>query len=472
MLFNTLDFWLFFAVVYGVYRLLGTRGQNLWLLGTSYVFYGFWDYRFVFLLALSTSVDWLLARRISREPSRAGAKKWVAVSVTVNLLFLGAFKYFNFFVGSFAALLEALGLRAHLPVIEILLPVGISFYTFQSMSYIVDVYRGDVEPSASLVEFALFVAFFPHMVAGPIMKAKVLLPQMARARLISTSDVTEGFHLAMVGLFKKVVVGDNLNTVVEMVFSRQIGFVPGALHLGALAFAFQIYADFSGYSDIARGVARMMGFTLMENFETPYFATSITDFWHRWHISLSSWLREYLYIPLGGNRGTTLSTYRNLMITMVLGGLWHGAAAHYVWWGAYQGGLLAVERWFRGRGGAQADPGGAAGPFRLIQGFATFHLVGLGWILFRAEPGQPLGTMALRFINPAGWLAMPWAHLGPVLLTITPLLILDLARRWSKRDLAILALPWPVRGGLYAALAYAFILLGQFESDAFIYFRF
>jgi len=472
MLFNTLDFWLFFAVVYGVYRLLGTRAQNLWLLGASYVFYGFWDYRFVFLLALSTSVDWLLARRISRESSRAGAKKWVAVSVTVNLLFLGAFKYFNFFVGSFAALLEALGLRAHLPVIEILLPMGISFYTFQSMSYIVDVYRGDVEPSASLVEFALFVAFFPHMVAGPIMKAKVLLPQMARARLISASDVTEGFHLAMVGLFKKVVVGDNLNTVVEMVFNRQLGFVPGALHLGALAFAFQIYADFSGYSDIARGVARMMGFTLMENFETPYFATSITDFWHRWHISLSSWLREYLYIPLGGNRGTTLSTYRNLMITMVLGGLWHGAAAHYVWWGAYQGGLLAVERWFRGRGGAKADPIGAAGAFRLIQGFATFHLVCLGWILFRAEPGQPLGTMALRFINPAGWLAMPWAHLGPVLLTIAPLLILDLARRWSKRDLAILALPWPVRGGLYAALAYAFILLGQFESDAFIYFRF
>ena len=472
MLFNTLDFWLFFAVVYGVYRLLGTRGQNLWLLGMSYVFYGFWDYRFVFLLALSTSVDWLLARRISREPSRTGAKKWVAVSVTVNLLFLGAFKYFNFFVGSFAALLEALGLRAHLPVIEILLPVGISFYTFQSMSYIVDVYRGDVEPSASLVEFALFVAFFPHMVAGPIMKAKVLLPQMARARLISASDVTEGFHLAMVGLFKKVVVGDNLNTVVEMVFNRQLGFVPGALHLGALAFAFQIYADFSGYSDIARGVARMMGFTLMENFETPYFATSITDFWHRWHISLSSWLREYLYIPLGGNRGTTLSTYRNLMITMVLGGLWHGAAAHYVWWGAYQGGLLAVERWFRGRGGAKADSGRTAGPVRWIQGFATFHLVCLGWILFRAEPGQPLGTMALRFINPAGWLAMPWAHLGPVLLTIAPLLILDLARRWSKRDLAILALPWPVRGGLYATLAYAFILLGQFESDAFIYFRF
>ena len=472
MLFNTLDFWLFFAIVYFVYRVLGTRGQNLWLLGSSYFFYGFWDYRFVFLLALSTSVDWLLARRISREPTRAGAKKWVAMSVTINLLFLGAFKYFNFFVGSFGALLEALGLKAHLPVIEILLPVGISFYTFQSMSYIVDVYRGDVEPSPSFVDFALFVAFFPHMVAGPIMKAKVLLPQMARPRVIAARDVTEGFHLAMVGLFKKVVIGDNLDHVADLVFSRQLGFGPGVLHLGALAFALEIYADFSGYSDIARGIARMMGFTLMENFETPYFATSITDFWRRWHISLSSWLREYLYFSLGGNRGTTLRTYRNLMITMVLGGLWHGAAAHYVWWGAYQGGLLAVERWFRDRRPERREPGGGAGLLRVFRGLTTFHLVCLGWILFRATPGLPLGAMALRFLNPMGWLVMPWAHLGPVLLTIAPLLILDVARRWSGRDLAILAVPWPLRGGLYAALAYVFILCGDFQSDAFIYFRF
>lgn len=472
MLFNTLDFWLFFVLVYGVYRLLGTRAQNLWLLGASYLFYGFWDYRFVFLLALSTSVDWLLARRISRERTREGARKWVAMSVTVNLVFLGAFKYFNFFVGSFAVLLEALGLKAHLPVIEILLPVGISFYTFQSMSYIVDVYRGDVEPSASLVEFALFVAFFPHMVAGPIMKAKVLLPQMGRPRVIAASDVTEGFHLAMVGLFKKVVVGDNLDHVADLVFSRQLGFVPGALHVGALAFAIEIYADFSGYSDIARGIARMMGFTLMENFETPYFATSITDFWRRWHISLSSWLREYLYIPLGGNRGSTSATYRNLMITMVLGGLWHGAAAHYVVWGAYQGALLSVERWFRSARAKPALSARIAAPLQVVKGLATFHFVCLGWIYFRAAPEAPLGLMTARFLNPLGWLAMPWAQLAPVLLAGAPLLVLDVSRRWSGRDLAILGLPWPVRGALYATLAYVFILCGDFQSDAFIYFRF
>ncbi len=392
--------------------------------------------------------------------------------VTANLVFLGAFKYFNFFVGSFAVLLEALGLRAPLPVIEILLPVGISFYTFQSMSYIMDVYRGDVEPSASLVEFALFVAFFPHMVAGPIMKARVLLPQMGRARVITGKDVAEGFHLAMVGLFKKVVIGDNLDGVVDLVFSRQLGFGPGALHLGALAFALEIYADFSGYSDIARGLARMMGFTLMENFETPYFATSITDFRRRWHISLSSWLREYLYIPLGGNRGTTLQTYRNLMATMVLGGLWHGAAAHFVGWGAYQGALLAIERWFRGVRGERAVGARFAAPLQVVKGLVTFHFVCLGWIYFRATPGSPLGLMTLHFLNPLGWLAMPWVHLAPVLLAGTPLLVLDIARRWSGRDLAILALPWPARGALYATLAYVFILCGSFQSDAFIYFRF
>lgn len=470
MLFNTLDFWLFFAGVYCVYRLLGTRGQNLWLLAASYVFYSFWDYRFVGLLILSTGVDWLLARRISREGSREGAKKWVALSVTINLLFLGAFKYFNFFVGSAAALLEGIGFKAHLPVLEIVLPVGISFYTFQSMSYIVDVYRGDIEPRASFVEFALFVAFFPHMVAGPIMKARVLLPQMGRERRISRSDVSEGFHLAMVGLFKKVVIADNLALTADLVFSRQLGYVPGALHLGALAFAFQIYADFSGYSDIARGTARMMGFTLMENFNAPYFAASITDFWRRWHMSLSTWLREYLYIPLGGNRGTRARTYANLMITMGLGGLWHGAAATYLVWGLYQGILLSAERWLREKW--NGAPSGDTAFLRAIKTLATFHLVCLGWIFFRATPDSPLFVMATRFINPAGWFAMPGELLGPTLLLIAPLLVLDAARLRSNRDLALLGLPWPARGFVYTTLAYVFLLAGRFDSHAFIYFQF
>jgi D-alanyl-lipoteichoic acid acyltransferase DltB (MBOAT superfamily) len=472
MLFNTLDFWAFFAVVYCVYRILGMRTQNIWLLGASYVFYAFWDYRFVLLLAGSTAADWGLARRISREASREGARKWVAASVGINLLFLGVFKYFNFFVGSFAALIEGLGFKAHVPVLEIVLPVGISFYTFQSMSYIVDVYRGDIEPTPSLVEFALFVAFFPHMVAGPIMKAKALLPQMGRPRVIGAHDISAGFHLAMVGLFKKVVIADNLAPIADVVFSRELGFVPGVLHVGALAFAFQIYADFSGYSDIARGIARMMGFTLMENFDLPYFATSITDFWRRWHISLSTWLREYLYIPLGGNRGGSLATLRNLMITMTLGGLWHGAAATYVVWGVYQGALLAVERAVRALPGQSWMGRLGRRPLTSLRILVTFHFVCLGWIYFRATPDAPLWLMTRRFINPAGWLLMPADLLWPALLAILPLLALDVARRWSGQDLALLALPWPARGLLYSALAYVFILTGRFDSHAFIYFQF
>ena len=216
----------------------------------------------------------------------------------------------------------------------------------------------------------------------------------------------------------------------------------------------------------------MMGFTLMENFNTPYFALSITDFWRRWHMSLSTWLRQYLYIPLGGSRGTTFRTYRNLMITMILGGLWHGAAANYLVWGAYQGLLLALERGFRTLRGQGAITNRFAPSIRAIQLLVTFHLVCLGWIFFRATPGSPLALMARRFINPVGWLSMPWSHLGPALLAITPLLALDLARRWSGRDLVLLSLPWPARGLLYTALAYVFILFGRFDSHAFIYFQF
>jgi alginate O-acetyltransferase complex protein AlgI len=476
MLFNTLDFWLFFALVYAVYLLLGTRAQNVWLLIASYFFYACWDWRFVFLLGLSTGIDWLLAQRIADEPSRAGAKRWVALSVVINLIFLGTFKYFNFFVGSAAALIEAMGFQASFPVLNVVLPVGISFYTFQSMSYIVDVYRKDIEPSPSLIEFALFVAFFPHMVAGPIMRASVLLPQMGRPRVVRATDVTEGFHLAMIGLFKKVVIADNLSPIADLVFARQLGYVPGALHLGALAFAFQIYADFSGYSDIARGVARMMGFTLMENFQEPYFSTSITEFWRRWHISLSTWLREYLYIPLGGNRGSTARTYRNLMLTMTLGGLWHGAAVTYVIWGAYQGVLLSIERALGVRGAREVDgstAGAPSGIVHLLRMAVTFHLVCLGWIFFRADPSAPLMLMAARFLNPAGWLFMPAELAAPALLAIAPIVLLDFARRRLRDDLPLLALrPWPLRSLVYAGLIYAFVLVGRFDSHAFIYFQF
>lgn len=475
MLFNTLQFWVFFAFVLAVYSLLERRGQNLFLLGASYFFYACWDWRFLGLLLLSSTTDWFLGAAIARVRGTPLAKRWVALSVAINLLFLGYFKYCNFLVGSFNRLLESLGLdplRFHL---EVVLPVGISFYTFQSISYIVDVYRGEVEAARDPVDFALFVAFFPHMVAGPIMPSRALLPQMQRSRRMRWSEISSGFHLAMWGLFKKVVIADNLAIIAGSVFDSPWLFRPGPMHLGALAFAFQIYCDFSGYTDIARGVARILGFTLMENFKHPYFASSITDFWHRWHISLSSWLRNYLYIPLGGNRRGTLRTYGNLFLTMLLGGLWHGANWTFVIWGAYQGGLLVLERLLGGRrliaDWCEAKSPGAR-VLWLVRVLITFQLVCLGWIFFRCQDIGFLGKMVRSFMDVRGWLNMPAPGVQRTMLLIAPLLGVDVADFLSRREQSMLGTPWAVRAALYFLAFYAFLLFGRFESNAFIYFQF
>ncbi len=478
MLFNTLSFGFFFILVFAAYLGLSRDrpAQNFMLLLASYFFYACWNWRFLGLLLLSTSVDWILANLIAREKDGKSARRWVATSVTVNLVFLGFFKYFNFFVDSGVALLGALGLPAFGQHLDVVLPIGISFYTFQSISYIVDVYRREVPPARNPVDFALFVAFFPHMVAGPIMPSRALLPQMQNPRRVTWQEVQRGFHLAAWGLFKKVVVADNLALFVAPIFAREYGFRPGVVHLGVLAFAFQIYCDFSGYTDIARGLARMMGFRLMDNFDHPYFATCITDFWRRWHISLSTWLRDYLYVPLGGNRSGTSRTYRNLFLTMLLGGLWHGAAWTFVAWGAYQGLLLVLERAFGGRR-LVLDPreAGLSGLQRLgwpLRVAATFHMVGLGWIFFRADRLDHALRISRDYLDPTGWLHMPTGMLGPVLLAIFPVLVMDIAQFVSRDELVVLRLPALLRGVLYAAAAFAFIILGRFESNAFIYFQF
>jgi alginate O-acetyltransferase complex protein AlgI len=287
----------FLVVVLTLYFVLWHRGQNIMLLLASYFFYACWDWRFLGLLILSTSTDWTLANLISRQPSHQIAKMYVATSVAINLTFLGFFKYFNFFVDSLSALLGVFGvtgLEAHLQVI---LPVGISFYTFQSISYIVDVYRGDVEPAKNPIDFALFVAFFPHMVAGPIMHSRDLLPQIQHPRHTSRVQVREAAWLMLWGFFKKLVIADNLAPVVNQVFASESVQSGATVLVAVYAFAYQIYCDFSGYTDIARGVAKMMGVELMLNFNQPYRALNPPDFWRRWHISLSTWLRDYLYIP-------------------------------------------------------------------------------------------------------------------------------------------------------------------------------
>jgi len=475
MLFNTISFWLFFAVVLSPYLLLPRRGQNVLLLVASYFFYACWNWRFVGLLLLSTSVDWNLANAIGREHSPSRAKRLVALSVAINLLFLGFFKYFNFFIDSFSGVLLGLGLQPASLHLRVVLPVGISFYTFQSISYIVDVYRKEVEPAKNPIDFALFVAFFPHMVAGPIMHSSALLPQMQQQRRLRWQDVTSGFHLAMWGLFKKVVIADNLAPIVTEVFQRQLGFHPGPIHLGALAFAFQIYCDFSGYSDIARGVARIMGFSLMENFKHPYFSTSITDFWRRWHISLSSWLRDYLYIPLGGNRRGDLRSYRNLFLTMLLGGLWHGAAWKFVIWGGYQAVLLSAERALGGRRlivewedcrSLWAKLGW------LVRVLVCFQLVLAGWIMFRCEHTGALWFMLKSFMDVRGWFAMPPSYAFRVLGYAAPLLIVEAFQYKTRDEAVILRANVLLRAAVYFLGMYAFILLGRFESNAFIYFQF
>jgi D-alanyl-lipoteichoic acid acyltransferase DltB (MBOAT superfamily) len=427
------------------------------------------------LLVLSTSIDWTLGNAIARERTPAGARRWVATSVALNLLFLGFFKYCNFFLASANALLLRLGAAPAHFHLDVVLPVGISFYTFQSISYIVDVYRKEVEPARDPLDFALFVAFFPHMVAGPIMHSSALLPQMQLERKVRWDEVMTGFNLAMWGLFKKVVVADNLATIANPIFERRLGFHPGVIHLGALAFAFQIYCDFSGYTDIARGVARIMGFRLMDNFNHPYFSTCITDFWRRWHISLSSWLRDYLYVPLGGNRGGATRTYRNLMLTMLLGGLWHGAAWKFVLWGAYQGVLLVLERALGGKrlvlewDACRTWRTRAVWTARVL---VTFHFVCLGWVIFRCEDESTLLVLVRRFVDVRGWIQMPAQGALQALAYIAPVLAMGLFQFFKKKEQVILEAPLVLRTAVYLAGIWTFVAFGRFESSAFIYFQF
>ena len=338
MLFNSLQFIAFFIIVYSLYLLFNHRWQNYMLLAASYFFYGSWNWRFLSLILISTILDYFCGLAIDRQPGRKRKKLFLIISVTGNLTILGFFKYFNFFAHDFQLILARFGIPTHPLVLNIVLPVGISFYTFQTMSYTIDIYRGEMRPTRRFLDLALFVAFFPQLVAGPIERAKHLLPQIIKPRLITPRQFREGLWLIYWGFFLKVFVADNLAGIVDRVFAGAETISGIEVLLGLYAFAFQILGDFAGYSSIAIGLARLMGIDIMTNFLFPYFVTNPRDFWKNWHISLSTWLRDYLYIPLGGNRRGRLMTYRNILITMLLGGLWHGAAWTFVIWGGVSGG--------------------------------------------------------------------------------------------------------------------------------------
>ncbi len=391
MLFNSFIFLVFLCVVLTTYYLARTRVlQNRFLLVASYFFYGWWDYRFLTLLLFSTTVDYFVARAIPRSENPERKKLLLSLSLTSNLGCLGFFKYFGFFIDSAEQALGAIGFGADFPTLHIILPVGISFYTFQTLSYTIDVYRGQLKPTDNFLDLALYVSFFPQLVAGPIERATHFLPQILSPRKFDIDQIVGGIFLIVIGFFKKLVIADRMSKIVDPAFSGIALPDDGISNwLFIYAFAFQVYGDFSGYSDIARGTAKLMGFELSINFKAPYLSSNPSEFWRHWHISLSTWLRDYLYIPLGGNKGSGVATHRNLMLTMLLGGLWHGAGWAFVLWGAYQGTLLSGHRLIKSS--TSKLPIRTQKPRTFLSGrplafgktFLFFHLCCLGWLLFR-----------------------------------------------------------------------------------------
>jgi D-alanyl-lipoteichoic acid acyltransferase DltB (MBOAT superfamily) len=473
LIFNSFHFLVFFIVVYALYRALKHEGQNWLLLAASYYFYGSWDWRFLGLLIASTGIDYLCALYIDRRADPRRRRAALIVSLAFNLTVLGFFKYFNFFADSLQTLLHAAGLQADYATLHIVLPIGISFYTFITMSYVIDVYRRDIEPCHNLRDFAVFVAYFPHLVAGPILRAGWLLPQIVKPRRVRPDQIRDGLWLIVWGFFKKVFVADNLAHVADAVFATN-GHASGLeVLLGVYAFAFQIYGDFSGYSDIARGTSLLMGIELNVNFRFPYFVRSAPEFWRHWHISLSTWLRDYLYIPLGGNRHGEARTKRNLALTMVLGGLWHGAAWTYVIWGAYQGALLMAFRtgatWLARRPHAWLDK-----PWARAAGVVLmFQLTCYGWLIFRAKSVSQIGDMTASLAGAYGYRSPVAAnYLWQLLFFAGPLLVLHAFEAWRDDLKAVLTLRPVMRYAICAVLLYMTVLWGEFGGAEFIYFRF
>ncbi|MBN1517261.1 MBOAT family protein [Candidatus Sumerlaeota bacterium] len=476
MVFNSLDFIFFFIVVLGLYFSLNHRWQNWMLLAASYFFYGCWDWRFLSLIFISTVVDYFCANGMARSADAGRRKQLLWISCISNLGMLGFFKYCDFFSLNFARLMHLIGLDLDPFLLKMLPPVGISFYTFQTMSYTIDVYRGKLTPTTNFLDFALFVSFFSQLVAGPVERASHLLPQVLKPRKVTLDGFNEGIYLIFWGLFEKVVIADNLAAIVNPVFAKT-GVQPGAeVLLATYGFAFQIFCDFDGYSNIARGAGKCMGFDIMVNFNLPYFAKSPSDFWGRWHISLSTWLRDYLYIPLGGNRHGDWMTLRNLMLTMLLGGLWHGAAWHFVLWGFWHGLLLIgfrlAERRLAGRPVPvfSAIPATLKEPLKII---GYFQLTCVSWLLFRCEDwGEKLHSLLLNFSL--------WQFADPAILTLardiavaSAVLIAVQLYQYKRDDLmAMRRLPWWARALFYYVLLMLILLFGKMQGEQFIYFQF
>jgi D-alanyl-lipoteichoic acid acyltransferase DltB (MBOAT superfamily) len=466
VIFPTIEFAAFFVVVLFLSWLLMPH-PRLWrpfILAASYVFYGWIDWRWVLLLVGSTVVNTVFAQAIGRGSSDEGRKRTLIAAIAFNLLLLGTFKYLGFFVSSTDDALNSIGLGSPLPFVQIVLPIGISFFTFQSISYVVDVYRRDAKP-ASLGDFAILQAFFPHLVAGPIVRVNEFIPQLKAPRDPRAVLAGPAIFLIAGGLLKKTVVADELaRKIVDPVFGDPGAHSGAEVLLAIYGVAAQIYCDFSGYPDMAIGIALLLGFRLPQNFDRPYLATSLRVFWHRWHMTLSRWLRDYLYIPLGGNRKGERMAYRNLMLTMLLGGLWHGAAWTFLFWGGIHGGALSAERWLRANFDTKRVPG-------WVGWLVTFNVVCLAWVFFRA-PDLGTAFAVLGQIGASG----PAPLVTPVLIALTAgaVAIQAVPRDlWRRAEAWFVARPVPLEGialGLLVVIADAAV--GQQGIAPFIYFQF
>ena len=473
MLFNSLHFVWFFFLVYALYRGLPHRAQKWLLLVSSYYFYAAWDWRFLGLLVASTVVDYTCARGLDAVRSPRVRRVLLVSSICFNLTLLGFFKYFNFFRDNVHWLFAALGWQVDFVTLHVLLPIGISFYTFVTMSYVIDVYRRDVPATRNLLDFGVFVAYFPHLVAGPILRASTLLPQIQSPRRVTGEQMRDGAWLIAWGYFQKVFVADNLAPLVQNVFDSGAAPAGADVLVAVYAFAFQIYGDFAGYSNIARGTSKLMGIELIENFRFPYFVRTPQEFWRHWHISLSTWLRDYLYIPLGGNRGSTASTRRNLMITMLLGGLWHGAAWTFVLWGFYQGLLLIAYNAASSLGSWRPGRSDASIARRVGEWAVMFHLTCVGWLMFRAPSMTRLIDMGRGLLVDFDASAPDVTGLlVPTLLFVTPLVIIHALEARFNDTLVVRRLPRLVRYSVYSATFFLLMLFGNFGGSDFIYFQF
>jgi len=391
MLFNSIDFAVFLPIVFLLYWFIfksSLKLQNAFLLVVSYIFYGWWDWRFLSLIAFSTLVDFFLATAMNKTTDKAKRKLFLWLSISVNLGFLGFFKYYNFFLENFISSFKILGVELSASSLNIILPVGISFYTFQTLSYTIDVYRKNLEPTKDFIAFGAFVSFFPQLVAGPIERASNLLPQFYKPRRFSYDSAVDGLRQILWGLFKKVVIADNCAEYANMIFSNHLSYSGGELFLGALFFTFQIYGDFSGYSDIAIGTSRLFGFDLKRNFAFPYLSRDMAEFWRRWHISLSTWFRDYVYIPLGGSRGGKYMQVRNTFVIFLVSGFWHGANWTFIIWGLLNAiYFLPLLLTNRNRSNLEVVASNSLLPTlkEVWQILSTFLLTVLAWVFFRAE---------------------------------------------------------------------------------------